>query len=154
MYSDAAKSGKLGFGGICGNSWTYGAWGPELINEYDPSIEFLELFAVVVTVKLWIHRFANRRVILFCDNQAVVGMINSMTSSCRHCLNLIRILLLHCLKQNVRVFARYVNTKDNTDANLLSRLKILAFLKRNPCCDEFPTQIPNDLWPVQKIWLK
>ena len=152
MFSDASRSDKLGFGGICEQSWVFGAWGTDLIRVCKPSIEFLELYAVVVSVRLWIHRFSNKRVILFCDNQAVVGMINTTTSSCKQCLKLIRILVLHCLTCNVRVFARYINTKANVDADMLSRLKISVFRRRNQNCDAEPTKIPKDLWPVQKIW--
>ena len=47
------------------------------VDLHDPSIEFLELYAVTVAVVTWIYRFRNRRIVLFCDNQAAVAMINS-----------------------------------------------------------------------------
>ena len=59
MYSDAAKKASLGFGAICGNSWSFSIWG-ECIQKLDPSIEFLELFAVLVVVLNWVHRYRNR----------------------------------------------------------------------------------------------
>ena len=123
MYSDVAKKASLGFGVICGNSWSFGIWG-ECIQKLDLSMEFLELFAVLVVVLNWVHRYRNRRIILFCDNQSVVAMVNSTTSSCKNCLALLRRLVLHCMTQNVRVFAKYINTKVNVDADLISRGKI------------------------------
>ena len=127
MYSDTAKSPKLGFGGICGDSWMYSQWPNGFIKSQDPSIGYLELFTLVMTVINWIHRFANKRVILFCDNQSVIQMVNNTTSSCPNCMVLIRMLVLKSLTENVRIFARYIRSKDNVASDLLSRLKISEF---------------------------
>ena len=89
MYSDASTSRDLGFGGISGNSWMYGAWGHEFIDECNPSIEYLELFTVVAMVVAWIHRHKNRRIILFCDNLSMVHMINTTSNKCKNCMVLI-----------------------------------------------------------------
>ena len=105
MYSDTSKNPDLGYGAVCQDSWTYGQWDSDFM-VLDPSIEYLELYALVVGVVNWIHRFSNRRIILFCDNQSVVSMVNKTTSSCLKCLKLIRILVFHSLKCNVRVYAR------------------------------------------------
>ena len=61
MYSDA--SGKIGFGALCGSSWMYGRWG-NFLSE-DPSIEYLELFALTVGVLAWIKRFENGRIYIY-----------------------------------------------------------------------------------------
>ena len=147
------KNPKLGFGGICNKSWMFNQWPEGYIKKYNPSIEYLELFAVVVTVHLWINRFANRRVILFCDNQSVVHMINSTTSSCKNCMVLIRMLVLKCLTENVRVFTKYVKSKENVPSDLLSRLKIDAFMQLQSW-DQSQTEIPEQFWPIQKLWVK
>ena len=91
---------------------------------------------------------------MFCDNQSVVCMINKTTSSCKNCLVLIRKLVLHSLKNNVRVFAKYISSKNNRKADLLSRLRVATFLQENPTCDKTPTPTSSELWPVQQIWLK
>ena len=112
MYSDARKNSRLGWGAICQNSWTYAMWNPEFIINENLSIEYLELFTVLVAVTNWIDRFSNKRIVLFCDNQSVVAMINSTTSSCQYCMVLIRKLVLHSMIHNVRVFARYISSKN------------------------------------------
>ena len=128
MYSDASRNFSLGFGGICEDCWMFGQWPQgEFMKETNPSIEYLELYTVLATVLNWIHRFKNSRVVLFCDNQSVVSMINNSTSSCKNCLALIRILILHSLTVNVRVFAQHLTSKANKNADLLSRLKIAEF---------------------------
>ena len=76
MYSDASKNSCLGFGGICQNSWVYSQWEKNFVQDCDPSIEYLELYAVVMTIVNWLYRFKNQGIVLFCDNQAVVSMIN------------------------------------------------------------------------------
>ena len=151
MFSDASKNPLLGFGSVCNDSWTYSQWDREFM-EVDPSIEFLELFAVVVGVINWIHRFSNKRIILFCDNQSVVGMINKTTSSCDNCLTLIRILVFQGLKHNIRIYAHYIESKANKAADFLSRLKLNKFFSLSESWDSQPSDIPEEIWPIQKIW--
>ena len=153
MFSDASRALTLGFGGICQQSWMYGAWPTGYIEKYEPSIEYLELYALVATVLNWIHRHRNKRIILFCDNQSVVHMVNNTTSSCKQCMVLIRKLVLKSLTENVRVFAKYIRSKENVASDLLSRLKIKQFLTLQKW-DAMPTPIPPELWPIEQIWLK
>ena len=153
FYSDASGNSLLGFGGICGNSWMYGQWGPNFMLENEPSIEYLELFAVLASALSWLHRFKNRRITIFCDNQSVVAMINASMSSCKNCLQLLRHFILFSLKINTKVTAKYVASKDNRKSDQLSRLKIDQFKEENSDSDRYPTPIPDDLWPMDKIWL-
>ena len=105
MYSDASKNSKLGFGATCASSWMFGQCEENFIELKNPIIEYLELFGLLAGFMQWGHRFRNQRIILFCDNQSVVEMVNNTTSSCRNCMVLIRLLVLESLVQNVRVFA-------------------------------------------------
>ena len=108
-YTDA--SGKIGFGAICnGRFWMHARWSENFLRICKPSIEYQELFAVVASVLAWGHLFRNSRLVLFCDNQSVLGMINHTTSSCRNCMVLIRILVLKCMVENLRIFSKYVDT--------------------------------------------
>ena len=153
MYTDA--SGVIGFGGICGTSWMHQTWTPDFLSKCNPSIEYQELFAVVAGVIQWIDRFRNQRIILFCDNKSVVGMINNTTSSCKNCMVLIRMLVLKSLIENVRVFCRHVKSKDNTYADVLSRNRIHYFkthLDKN-LFERTATPVPEAMWPEMKLWL-
>ena len=148
FFTDA--SGKHGFGGVCSNAWMYGVW-PEWLLQLKPSIEYQELYAVVAAALAWLSRFSNNRIIIFCDNQSVVHMINNTSSSCPNCMLLIRILVLHSLKYNIRVFARYVNTKLNRCADLISQGKIQLF-KSEFEHELHSTEIPTEVWPISKMW--
>ena len=121
MYSDASGNYQLGFGAYCGCEWTFGQWDQTFCDRVQPSIEYLELFAVLVGVLNWIWRFKNRRIVLFCDNEAVVHMINNSTSKCKNCMVLMRLLVAECILQNVRVYAKHVKTNENGKADALSR---------------------------------
>ena len=154
MFSDT--SGVIGMGAICGSSWMFQKWPNVFIKKYKPSIEFLELFAVTAAVLAWISRFKNRRVILFCDNQSVVDMINVTSTSCKHCMVLIRFIVLKGLMENVRVFAKHVEGKKNVFADSLSRDKLQVFRtlcdSSNRKIDEIPTPVPQELNSIETIW--
>ena len=151
MFSDA--SGKIRYGAVCQNSWLCGKWSQQFLKE-DPNIECLELYAWVAGVLSWIDRFKNRRVCLFSDNISVVHMINNTSSRCEHCMILLHMFVLHCLKHNVKVFAKYVNTKDNGLSDALSHDDMARFRKLGPHIEKFPTKTPDALQPFQKVWCK
>ena len=48
MYSDA--SGKIGMGAYCGSAWMHQNWTKSFLQKYNPSIEYLELYAVTAAV--------------------------------------------------------------------------------------------------------
>ena len=130
----------------------YGKWDSEFIKAADPSIAYLELYELVGTVLNWIHNYKNKRIILFCDNQSVVQMVNNTTSSCKNCMVLIRILVLKSLTENVRIFAKYIKSKDNRASDYLSHLKICQFKSLPQIWDTYPTPIPDQLHPMKKLW--
>ena len=153
---DASKNFSLGFGGICMKKhWMQARW-PKDFKELDPSIQYLELFAQTASILAWTEYFKNKRIIIHCDNQSVVSMINNSSSTCKNCMVLIRILTMHCMIKNIRVFARHVKTSRNKIADSLSRFheKCFAYLTRKFCdLDSTPTEIPNVMWPPMKIWV-
>ena len=153
FYTDASRNFDLGAGGVCEQSWFYVQWDRTFMEENQPSIEYLELYAVAVGVLNWVHRYQNRRIILFCDNISVVYMINRSTSTCSHCLKLIRLIVLYGMRFNTRVFANYVNTKANALADSLSRLNFKKFERLSyDNMERKNTPIPRELWPMNKVW--
>ena len=123
----------------------------------DPSIEFLELYAVAVSILLWIKNFKNSRVALFCDNESVVWMINRQSSRCPNCMTLIRVIVLECLIHNVRFYAKHVRTHLNSRADALSRNRINLFKQLSfdlgIDLDPHPSRIPEILTGMEKIWI-
>ena len=152
MYSDASRNFDLGFGALCGTSWMYGKWNKEFFERVQPSIEFLELYGVMAGILKWLYRFRNRSIRLFCDNQSVCMMINNKSSKCKYCMKLIRLVMLHSMINNVRVFAKYVRSEANGLTDSLSRLDFNRFKRLGQHMEVSLTAIPDEIWPVQKIW--
>ena len=155
MYSDASRNFKIGgFGAFCGNSWMYKSWNTKIMTDLQPSIQYLELYGVVAGVLQWIHRFKNKRIYLFTDNKSARDMINSSSSRCKNCMILIRLMTFECLLHNVRVYAKYVKSKENSRADHLSRGRIRKFIEESPIeIDPEPTEVPEEIWPIEKIWI-
>ena len=132
FFMDASANESLGFGGIFENSWFFGKWEPNFIKNYNPNIEFLELLVLCMGVYIWSERIQNTHVILHCDNEAVIQMVNNMTSSCEHCMKLLRLLTLNNLEFNRRVFIRHVAGKNNCLSDSLSQLQFDRFFHLAP----------------------
>ena len=108
FFSDASANKILGFRAVFNNDWLFRQWEPNFIKDMSPSIEYLELFALVVALLTWGDRIQHTRVIIFCDNSTVVQMVNALTSSCKNCMYLIRLLTLNNLVNDRRVFVRHL----------------------------------------------
>lgn len=160
LASDASLNVGLGIGGhftrnMNGKlvtSWFSQKWPRNFIRQSDCSIEVAELYGACMAVTIWIKELANRRVVIWCDNQAVVQMINKASSSCGKCMFLLRHLTLLCMTNSCRIFCRYVSTKQNWRADLLSRMKVQAFKERmagskNGVVEEHQMALCGSLWP-------
>ena len=146
-YTDAAKSGKHGCGGYHGTHWFVHQWNLKFVEKKNPSIEYLELYAVTVGVVLWVHLHKNKRIYLFCDNESVVKMIMKQSSKCRNCMFLIRIITLYGLLNNTRIFAKHVPTEENGISDALSWLQFKCFKEickeKGKIMDTTPSEIPE-----------
>ena len=158
MFSDASANPNLGCGGISDDEWFLVQWNKKFINTKKPSINYLELYGVTCAVMCWIHKYKNKRIILFCDNTSVVHMINNNSSKCKNCMALIRLIVLQGLIHNVKINAEHVPGVENIFSDRLSRLKYNEFRqearKRNIYFKGTPTKIPDILWPMDKLWVE
>ena len=158
FWTDAsgAKDGTGGLGCLFNNHWIAAKWDVEFLKEKNPSIEFLELHALTTGLLAWASKLKNSRIIVFCDNQAVVGMVNKLSSGCKQCMNLLRLIVLNGLKNNFRVFTKYISTSDNFLSDALSRGKIAKFHRKAKeiglQVNLVPDGIPEELWPIEKVW--
>ena len=156
FYTDASLNLLTGgLGGVYNNNWIAETWGTEFLLRCKPSIEFLELFALTAGIITWSNSLVNPRSIVFCDNEAVKNMVNSLASSCEQCRKLIRILALDGIQKNRRVFIRYISSKFNILADALSRGKMRLFWRVAPkTMNKIKNKIPDCVWPVEKLWHK
>ena len=156
FYMDASRNFELGFGGTClkHGKWMQQKW-PANLKQLEPSIQYLELYAQVAGVLAWGHFFQNSKVLLHCDNNSVVSMINETTSTCCNCMVLIRILTFHCLVINLKVVAEHIVTQKNEIADSLSRFQYKRFnkLTAHLNLDTSVTPVPEEIWPPNELWL-
>ena len=134
--SDASRNYSLGMGAVFKNNWIVMRWNKKFIEEEDPSIEFLELFALTAAVTTWTQykelKLLDRRITIFCDNQAVVSMVNNFASSCPQCCKLICILAITGIRYNLRIFVKFIRSGDNILSDALSRMNFEHFWHEAP----------------------
>ena len=132
FYTDASAAKTLGFDCVLDKNWCYGTWEPNFIEFCKPSIEFLELYALVVGLLTWEKKLANCRIIIHCDNMAVVNMVNNLASNCNKCMILLRIMTLNGLLHNRRVSVVHVKSENNTLSDALSCSDFKHFRQAGP----------------------
>lgn len=144
LYTDA--SGSLGYGGIFQSKWFQGRWLPtQSLGRPGISIAWQEFFAIVVACFLWSDHFANKQIILFCDNESVVNIINSKRSAIPRIMDLLRFFTLITLRFNMYVRAKHIEGTKNLIADSLSRFQMDRFHSLVPQADRTPYAIPDIL---------
>lgn len=159
LTSDAAKAPLLGYATCYQNEqnhtlyYCFSRWEQDLISDWDPSVQFMELYALTLGVLLFSAFFKNTKAEIFCDNQAVVHMVNNTSSSCKHCMILIRLITLAGLENNIQYVACYIPSEDNTLSDLLSRQKFFQFVRAAPANLKLRRlQVPREMLPVSKFF--
>ena len=141
MSSDA--SGSLEFGAIFGSHWLYGKW-PSVLQS--SSIEYKELFPIVVSAHIWGPSWFRQVVLFRCDNESVVYILNSRSSTAPNVMHLLRALLMKAATHNFFFTAQHIAGSDNKIPDALSRFNWQAFHRLAPHADRQPTVIPPHLW--------
>ena len=78
LYTDA--SGSLGYGAVFHQNWFYGPWPPSWTSK---NIIVLEVFSIVLSIKIWGTQLANKCITFHTDNQALLEVINKNTTKDR-----------------------------------------------------------------------
>ena len=152
FYSDTSMHGM---GAIFGTRWLYCKWDKQFLELEKPTIEYLELFALVSAILVWGNNrhLCNTKIVIFCDNQIVREYVNNLTAGNRQCLKLLRILALDNLKFNRRVKIIYVKSKTNVLSDAISRADFTTFWRKVPeTMERTSYSMPDAIWPMQKIW--
>lgn len=115
-----------------------------LILEFTPEqlarpIAWRELCAVVVACATWGNMLTGHKILIDCDNTAVVESVNKGSCKDVALMELIRALFFIAALNNFDIRLRYIQSKLNRAADLLSRLKIDQFKLEFPKADAHPT---------------
>ena len=113
LHLDACLSGL-------GAIWNHRVYSTPIIHipKFTLGIVHLEMWNIVIALRMWCHLWCHSSIQIFCDNLAVVQVMNTHTTK-NLCLSICfrNIWLLAALLQ-----VHHVRGKDNAEADLLSRL--------------------------------
>ena len=145
LYTDA--SGTIGYGGYFNGKLFQGRWlrHMQLSRVTGISIEWQELFPIVVACAIWYPHFSGKRIQFWCDNESVVAIINSGHSKAPRIMDLLRFLVLLSMKHNFYGRARHVPGIVNEIADALSRFQDTRFRAVAPQAESTPCTIPPSL---------
>ena len=94
---------------------------------HDPSIDFLELYVVVIAVFAWSDIMANKHVLVHSDNTPTVAVINDKFVHSPNLMHLVRFLVLHCMINNITLTVVYLPGISNQRSDALSHFQFQRF---------------------------
>lgn len=116
IHTDASGSG---WGAVCGSKKASGSWSSK---EIEFHINYLELKAAFFGLQCFAKNYSNCEILLRVDNTTAVAYINKMGGvQFKHLNDIAREIWQWCEKRRLWVFASYINTKDNFEADAESR---------------------------------
>ena len=141
VTTNAAKSQGIGL--IFGTQWCSFSWPNDMPSSVHISV--LELIPIVIAASLWGPQWQRKRILLRCDNSAVVSCLNSGLPKHPHLAFLVRELSMIAVVHNFSFKAVHVPGVDNRAADALSRFNIPLFRSLMPQANENPSHVAPEL---------
>ena len=107
-----------GYGGICGNQYFRGRFPKELQSR---NIAILEIWAVMVGIKIWAHRLRGKYFWIHVDNEAVASVLNTGASREPELQKVLREIALIAAQHEFVLKARHIPGIQNRILDWLSR---------------------------------
>jgi hypothetical protein len=138
-------SSTIGCGAVFGNEWFAHRWSKDILNlsEREKSTALLEIIPVVIAAVIWGSGWQRKRILLFCDNQATVHIINKGRSSSSFIMSFMRKLTLLAMHYQFLLRAVFIPTADNGPADALSRFQFTRFRTLKPFSNQQPQGVPT-----------
>lgn len=115
----ATDSSLQGAGGVCGKQF-YRIKYP-LTFAQGCSIVHLELWALIIGIKIWLEQLKNKKVVVHCDNQAVAQLINSGRARDQILQQGLREVCYLAAVGEFEILAQFIPGVDNRLPDFLSR---------------------------------
>ena len=119
LFTDASNTGM---GGVFQNKWFSAQW-PHYMAGNNCSTNFQEIFAIFTTI--WASKLRNKQLLIHCDNETVVSIINSGTCKSSNMMTVVRKIFFICAKHNISIFS---NTYPDNLMNWLMRYLVCRSL--------------------------
>ena len=122
----------------------------------DMPIHILEFWVIVASAWLWAEQWTGCMVYIFCDNEAVVQVLDKERPKDPKMLELLQeFLYIVCTRGFTPIF-RKVGTKENAVADFLSRnhdeLQTASYFKQNNLPMRTCVQAPDNLFTFKSNW--
>ena len=135
-------SGSIGYGSFFDGAWFAAKWAT---HQRLWSMATKELFPIMVSTMLWGSRWRNLRILVLCDNEATVKLLNKGYTSCEPAATMLRKIVFQCMTHNFKLTAQHIPGVDNSVADALSRFKFEYFFKLRPSAEPNMTAVPDDM---------
>jgi hypothetical protein len=122
LFTDSAGGTGKGFGIYFNGMWAQAVWPVQWeLTGMLADITFLGLFPVGVALNIWGYYLRNKKIIFHVDDQAVVYIINKISSRSPRVMSLVRKLVFACLEFNILLKSEHIPGYLNSLADSLSR---------------------------------
>ena len=145
LFTDASTT--IGYGGYFGSRWFSGVWSSQCSKL---NIAVLEIYPILIALRLFSPSLRNKCIILMSDNMAVVHVLNSFSSKDPHIMAVLRQIVLLCMSSNILIRSQHCPGHINVLADLLSRSQEEKALRLYPHLERHPTPVP-DSWTLDKL---
>ena len=137
LYTDASST--IGFGAYWNGAWFNQHWPQQLQCK---SIDWKELYAIVMACNVWGQYWCRKRILFHCDNQSIVQVWESGLSRSSDLMHLVRTLFFIAACHNFHVMICHIPGIDNSIADALSRMQLTRFRSLAPDAKDHPTPLP------------
>ena len=115
IYLDASLKG---LGGVCGKEVYHAIMPPELATA---NIATLEMYNILVAIRLWGRIWKHKTILFRCDNEAVVAVLNSGKTRDPDLAEISRNIFMQCALDDINLQIEHIPGRNNQIADLLSR---------------------------------
>jgi len=149
LFTDSAGSLTMGCAAFFAGHWVQFKWPVYWgFEQFMSDVSFLELIPILLAMLIWYREFANKKILLRTDNEALVFILNKRTSKSKYIMQLLRPLILLLVKENIQVRALHIAGSRNDIADSLSRFQMERFRAIAPEADAAPSDIPEEFWVI------
>ena len=151
VFTDASANPNLGWGvytSIMG-WWSYGQWDSLFFEQFNPSIDFLEMYTILIFLDNKCDQLANYNLQFYSDNMPTVETLSCRTSRSKQLMIIIQAITLICLHHNIKFTISHIKGKFNIHADKLSHLQLQDFKSAVNNVDQLDYWNPQGwVWPL------
>ena len=136
-------SSLIGCGAFCPPYWLMVIWPQKFKQKYGRKLTFLEFLPILAAVMTWPELFANKHVKFRVDNMGTIGAWRRGRSKDPFANSVLKNILLHAVRLGMNIDMQYIASKDNVEADAISRNEISHFRNAAPTARSDSSPVPE-----------